>query len=120
VTDTYLQSAAFRADCTAIVRALDAARAQRTFEAAAARTAVEQCARAARLAGVLPEKLIIALKLLMRDVALPEMRVWYRSVLTDRVIVWAIEAFYGIEGSVPMGPDDPARDTPASRPSDTR
>jgi hypothetical protein len=46
---------------------------------------------------VLPEKLIIELKTLMRDVALPEMRTWYRSVLTDRVIVWAIEAFYGIE-----------------------
>jgi hypothetical protein len=45
---------------------------------------------------VLPEKLIIELKTLMRDVALPEMRTWYRGVLTDRVIVWAIEAFYGI------------------------
>ena len=30
-------------------------------------------------------------------VALPEMRSWYRAVLTDRVIVWAIEAFYGID-----------------------
>ena len=25
------------------------------------------------------------------------MRTWYRAVLTDRVIVWAIEAYYGIE-----------------------
>ena len=54
---------------------------------------------------MLPEKLIIELKTLMRDVALPEMRTWYRSVLTDRVIVWAIEAFYGIGD----GPD-PRRD----------
>ena len=93
----YLASAVFRADCAEIVRALDAAQAVRRFEPGEARSAVERCARAARAAGVLPEKLIIELKTLMRSVALPEMRTWYRSVLTDRVIVWAIEAFYGIE-----------------------
>ena len=76
---------------------LDAAQARRVVGARRARVAVEHCARAARAAGVLPEKLIIELKVLMRDVALPEMRTWYRSVLTDRVIVWAIEAFYGID-----------------------
>ena len=93
----YLNSAAFRADCAEIVRVLDEAQARRTFDSGEARPAVEQCARAARNAGVLPERLIIALKALMRDVALPEMRTWYRAVLTDRVIVWAIEAFYGID-----------------------
>ena len=102
----YLASTAFRAECAEIVRTLDAAQARRTLEQGDARVAVEQCARAARAAGVLPEKLIIELKTLMRDVALPEMRTWYRSVLTDRVIVWAIEAFYGIEG----GGDDAACD----------
>ena len=101
---TYLESAAFRADCAEIVRAFDAAQARRSFESAEARSAVERCARAARAGGVLPEKLIIELKGLMRDVALPEMRTWYRSVLTDRVIVWAIEAFYEIEES-PRPPD---------------
>ena len=75
----------------------DAAQALRTFDSAEARGAVEGCARRARDAGVLPEKLIIALKALMREVALPEMRAWYRGVLTDRVIVWAIEAYYGID-----------------------
>jgi hypothetical protein len=93
----YLASAAFRTDCDEIVRALDVAQARRNFEQGEARVAVEHCARRARAAGVLPEKLIIELKTLMREVALPEMRTWYRSVLTDRVIVWAIEAFYGIE-----------------------
>ena len=109
----YLTSAAFRADCAEIVRALDAAQARRNFEAGDARLAVERCARRARAAGVLPEKLIIELKTLMRDVALPEMRVWYRSVLTDRVIVWAIEAFYGID-------DDPRADANASDGSGSR
>ena len=51
----------------------------------------------------------------MRDVALPEMRTWYRSVLTDRVIVWAIEAYYGIED--PRGAAvDRTRDTPPDEP----
>ena len=101
VADTgFLTSAAFRNHCVEIVRALDAAQARKTLETGEPRAAVEECARAARAAGVLPEKLIVELKKLMRDVALPEMRTWYRSVLTDRVIVWAIEAFYGI--------DDPA------------
>jgi len=93
----FLASAEFRAHCAEIVRALDAAQAQRNFDTGDARTAVATCARAARAAGVLPEKLIVELKRLMRDVALPEMRAWYRSILTDRVIVWAIEAFYEIE-----------------------
>ena len=94
--NAYLASAAFRAECAEIVRTLDAAQARRSFDSGEPRAAVEQCARSARAAGVLPEKLIIELKTHMRDVALPEMRTWYRSVLTDRVIVWAIEAFYGI------------------------
>ena len=109
----YLTSAAFRADCAEIVRALDAAQARRNFEAGDARIAVERCARRARAAGALPEKLIIELKTLMRDVALPEMRVWYRSVLTDRVIVWALEAFYG-------SGEDPSADAHAGDGSGSR
>jgi hypothetical protein len=92
----FLAGTTFRAHCMEIVRLLDAAQTRRGFDTTDAQAAVEQCARDARAAGVLPEKLIVELKRLMRDVALPEMRAWYRSVLTDRVIVWAIEAFYGI------------------------
>ena len=95
----YLTSSAFREHCSQIVHALDAAQASRNFDGGEAKAAVERCARAARAAGVLPEKLIIELKTLMREVALPAMRAWYRSVLTDRVIVWAIEAYYGIAGA---------------------
>src|SRR5215216_1813717 len=103
----YLASAEFRANCTEIVRALDAAQANRSFDGGDARDAVARCATAARAAGVLPEKLIIELKTLMREVALPEMRSWYRAVLTDRVIVWAIEAFYGIASAdAPANADD--------------
>ena len=89
-----------------IVRLLDAAQTRRGFDTADAQAAVEQCARDARAAGVLPEKLIVELKRLMRNVALPEMRVWYRSVLTDRVIVWAIEAFYGIGADGTRAPEN--------------
>ncbi len=100
----FLASTAFRAHCLEIVRLLDAAQTRRGFDTTDAQAAVEQCARDARTAGVLPEKLIVELKRLMRDVALPEMRAWYRSVLTDRVIVWAIEAFYGISADGIRGP----------------
>ena len=106
----FLRGAAFRAYCTEIVRALDGAQARRSFDAGEVRAAVEQCARAARASDVLPEKLIIELKALMRDVPLPEMRAWYRAVLTDRVIVWAIEAYYGIDdddGQTELPRDDP-------------
>jgi hypothetical protein len=95
-----------------IVRTLDAAQASRTFDTGEPREAVERCARDARLAGVLPEKLIIALKGLMRDVALPEMRTWYRSVLTDRVIVWAIEAYFGITEERATRNDDASAESP--------
>jgi hypothetical protein len=107
----YLASAAFRAECAEIVHLLDVAQATRSLEAGESRGAVARCARSARAAGVLPEKLIIELKALMRDVALPEMRSWYRAVLTDRVIVWAIEAYYGIDDAPtsPTGTPDGAR-----------
>jgi hypothetical protein len=101
----YLSSGAFRAQCAEIVRVLDEAQARRNFETGDARAVVEQCAREARAAGVLPEKLIVELKKLMREVALPEMRTWYRSVLTDRVIVWAIEAYFGIADGAAGSPD---------------
>jgi hypothetical protein len=111
VTDDtgFLAGTAFRAHCMEIVRLLDAAQTGRGFDTTDAQAAVEQCARDARAAGVLPEKLIVALKRLMRDVALPEMRAWYRSVLTDRVIVWAIEAFYGIGADDSRAPADSDR-----------
>jgi|SRR5689334_9999463 len=105
--DGYLSSDAFRAHCAQIVRALDEAQARRNFDSADVRAAVEQCAREARVQDALPEKLLIALKQLMREAALPEMRTWYRAVVTDRVIVWAIEAFYGIDAS--GGSDDAER-----------
>jgi hypothetical protein len=105
-TAGFLASTAFRAHCAEIVRLLDVAQTQRGFDTRDAQAAVEQCAREARAAGVLPEKLIVELKRLMRDVALPEMRAWYRSVLTDRVIVWAIDAFFGIGGDDGRAPAD--------------
>jgi hypothetical protein len=101
----FLAGDVFRSHCAEIVRELDAAQARRSFDGGDARAAVEQCARAARAADVPPEKLIVQLKQLMREVALPEMRAWYRSVLTDRVIVWAIEAFYDIDDGARPPPD---------------
>jgi hypothetical protein len=93
----YLTSETFASDCAQVVSALDRARAARNFEDSRIREAVARCAANARNGSCPPEKLIVALKTLVRDVALPNVRDWYQTVLTDRIIVWAIEAYYGIE-----------------------
>jgi hypothetical protein len=83
-------------DCAAVIDALILARAARDFHAPALRAAVAGCATAYRAAGVGPERLLVTLKRRVRDSALPEMGAWYRDVVTDRVVVWAIEAYYGV------------------------
>jgi hypothetical protein len=93
----YLTSQTFASDCAEVVSALDRARTAHNYENSEIRDAVVRCAANARNGSCPPEKLIVALKTLVRDVALPDVRDWYQSVLTDRIIVWAIEAYYGID-----------------------
>ena len=81
----------------AVVRAIEEAQRTRTFASAELRDAIGRYARSARDAGVPPERLIVAVKMLVRDVALAEMREWFRGVLTDRAVAWAIEAYYDID-----------------------
>ncbi|MFL5576885.1 MAG: hypothetical protein ACJ79S_13040 [Gemmatimonadaceae bacterium] len=83
-------------DCAAVVDALILARLARDFDAPPVRAAVAECAVAYRAAGLGPERLLVTLKRRIRESALPEMGEWYRAALTDRVVVWAIEAYYGI------------------------
>jgi hypothetical protein len=92
----YTSDAAFRADAALILEALHSAHTTRRFDDPQVSEAVAHCARRARSAGCPPERLIVALKALVREVALPDMGDWYRAVITDRVVVWAVEAFYEI------------------------
>lgn len=102
-TSEYLSSDEFRADAAEIVRALRIGRDSHSFDGPAIRAAVERCAVHARRAGCPPEQLIVALKALVRDEALPEIREWFQSVMMDRVVVWGIEAYYGIRGDNGVG-----------------
>lgn len=93
----YLATPAARSDASAIVRALEHGHLTRDFASADIRAAFTRYAQNARAAGVPPERLLVAVKTLVHDVALADMRDWFRAVLTDRAVAWTIEAYYGID-----------------------
>ncbi|HEX6534386.1 MAG TPA: hypothetical protein VF041_07305 [Gemmatimonadaceae bacterium] len=93
----YLSSARGHGDAARVVRAIEAAQRTHAFASPELRDAIARYARSARDAGLPPERLIVGVKVLVRDVALPEMRDWFRGVLTDRAVAWAIEAYYELD-----------------------
>lgn len=90
----YLSTDQFAADRARIIAVLDAARDTRVYEAPEINEAVRQCARRARDGDLPPEALIVALKTLVQEVALPDMGHWYRDVIRNRLVVSAIEAYF--------------------------
>jgi hypothetical protein len=92
--EQYEQSAAFRADLAAIADAMHAGRKTSRQDPRLLREAVRLCAVHARLQRCPPERLIRALKALVREVALEDASDAYRVVYTDRIIAWAIESYY--------------------------
>jgi hypothetical protein len=71
----------------------------RDFNKPGLHDSVVEYARNARAAGVLPERLLVRVKSLVHEHAGDELSDWWRSVLTDRLVRWAIESYYGIDGS---------------------
>ena len=92
--DPYEESAAFRADLAAVADALRDARKSSRFDPRVMRDAVRMLAMHARQGKCPPEKLVRALKALVREIALEDSTDAYRVLYTDRVIAWAIESFY--------------------------
>ncbi len=90
----YELSAAFREDLAAVADALHAGRASTRFDPRILHTAVHLCAVHARLNRSPPEKLVRALKELVREIALEDATEAFRVLYTDRVIAWAIESYY--------------------------
>lgn len=78
----------------AIVRALEAAASTRDFEDPVIRAAVGRYAEAVRKAGRPPEWLIVDLKHLIMNDAVPEVRDWFRGVLRDRIVSWGISGYF--------------------------
>jgi hypothetical protein len=93
-SERYEETAAFRADLAAVGDALRDGRSSTRFDPRAMREAVRTCAVHARLSKCPPERLIRALKALVREVALEDDSDAYRVLYTDRVIAWAIESYY--------------------------
>lgn len=89
-----------------MLAAVKEAVASRRFDSPELQTAVTTFAGRSRSAGVPPEQLVIQLKAIVRDDALP-ISDWWRSVLADRIVRWGVEGYYHLE------PDDAADDTSA-------
>ena len=47
-------------------------------------------------AGASPERMIVELKTFLRSTAVVEVGTWFRDVLLDRAVSWAIQAYYGV------------------------
>ena len=92
----YFAGPVFRADCAAILDLMVAARDTGQWHTPEIRAAIEECARHARAAAAPPERLIVELKTFLRSTAVAEVGTWFRDVLLDRAVSWAIQAYYGV------------------------
>lgn len=92
--ESYEGSAAFRAALAAIADAMQAGRKAPRADSRAIHDLVRACAMRARENRMPPERLVRALKALVREVALDDASDAYRVVYTDRIVAWAIEAYY--------------------------
>lgn len=90
----YESSAVFRSELEAIAEAMRLARKSPRAESRATHDLVLACAVHAREHRLPPERLVRALKALVREVALDDASDAYRLVHSDRIIAWAIESYY--------------------------
>ena len=77
-----------------VANALQAARKSTRHDPRVLREAVRACAVNARMHRCPPEKVVRALKALVREIALDDDTDAQRVLYTDRVIAWAIESYY--------------------------
>lgn len=96
--EPYEETPAFKTELAAIADAMHAGRKTSRPDPRVLRDAVRVCAVHARLNQCPPERLIRALKALVREIALEDPSDAYRVVHTDRVIAWAIEGYYEFSG----------------------
>lgn len=81
--------------------ALAAAAATRNYESRELRDAVSQFAADLHAESVPPERMLIAVKQLADDTSLAGVSDWWRSIVTDRLVRWAVEGYYRIDLSGP-------------------
>ena len=81
----------------AIRAALAAGATTRNYESRELRDAVSQFAADLHANGVPPERVLIVVKQLADDSSLTGVSDWWRSVVTDRLVRWAVEGYYRID-----------------------
>jgi hypothetical protein len=86
---------ALRGAADIVIGAFARAAEHREFEDPALRESVEAFAVSTKRDGIPPERLVVLLKHLVRNEALPTMNEWFRGVLTDRAVSWGIRAYFG-------------------------
>jgi hypothetical protein len=85
------------ADQDAIRRALAQASRTCNYDAAELREVVSQFAADARSAEVPPERMLVVVKQLVDEHSQGGVSDWWRSVVTDRAVRWAVEGYYRID-----------------------
>ena len=88
------RAAVLQADLAAVGEAMRDGRKTNRVDPRVLRDAVHKCAVNARRNRYPPEKLVRALKELVREVTLDDNTEAHRVLYTDRVIAWAIESYY--------------------------
>ncbi len=89
--------------------ALAVAAASRNYDSRDLRDAVLQFASDLHANGVPPERMLIAVKQLADNSTLTGVSDWWRSIVTDRLVRWAVEGYYRIDLSGPAPDEDPPR-----------
>lgn len=92
--ETYESSAVFQADIVAITAAMRAEGKSSRYDPRVLHEAVRMTAVHARVHRCPPERLVRALKTLVREISMDDPTEAHRLIYTDRIIAWAIESYY--------------------------
>jgi hypothetical protein len=92
--EAYERSATFQADAAVIAEAMRAERKSTRYDPRVLHEAVRMAAVHARMHQCPPERLVRALKSLVRDVSMDDSTEAHKLIYTDRIIAWAIESYY--------------------------
>jgi hypothetical protein len=90
----YESTAVFQGDVAAITDAMRAERKSSRYDPRVLHEAVRTTAVHARANQCPPERLVRALKTLVREISMDDPTEAHRLIYTDRIIAWAIESYY--------------------------
>jgi hypothetical protein len=92
--EAYESTTVFRGDVAAITDAMRAERKSSRYDPRVLHEAVRMTAVHARVSRCPPERLVRALKTLVREISMDDPTEAYRLIYTDRIVAWAIESYY--------------------------